>query len=85
MHTTNNDIDLELFRVAAEWSRIASNATHAAIEENRRLGIPNAYSINGHIYYELPNGELTLEEPECFKRPGHVASAGDEGSLPPNA
>jgi hypothetical protein len=63
MHTTNKDIDLELFRVAAEWSRTASSATQAAIEENRRLGVPNVYSINGRIYYELPNGELTLEDP----------------------
>jgi hypothetical protein len=63
MHTTNKDVDLELFRVAAEWSRIASAATHQAIEENRRLGVPNVYSINGRIYYELPSGELTLEDP----------------------
>lgn len=27
------------------------------------MGIPNVYSINGRIYYELPNGELSLEDP----------------------
>jgi hypothetical protein len=58
MHTTNNDAELKLFRAASEWSRIASSAANKAIEENRRLGVPNVYSINGRIYFELPNGEL---------------------------
>ena len=26
-------------------------------------GIPKVYSYNGHIYYELPNEELTKEDP----------------------
>jgi len=46
--------------------RIAHRAAHAAQEENRRLGIPNVYSINGILYYELPNGELSREDP--YKR-----------------
>jgi hypothetical protein len=40
---------------------------HTAQEENRRLGIPNVYFINGWIYYELPDGTLSPEDPyvEC--------------------
>ena len=35
-----------------------------AQEQNRRLGIPNAYSTDdGRIYYELPNGDITFEDP----------------------
>ena len=34
-----------------------------AQEENRKKGIPNVYDFNGHLYYELPNGELTKEDP----------------------
>jgi hypothetical protein len=60
---TNSPIDSEAFRVAAEWTRIGREAAQEAIEENRRLGVPNVYSINGRIYYELPNGELSLEDP----------------------
>jgi hypothetical protein len=59
----NSDLDPEVFRMAAEWSRLANDAATHAIEENRRLGVPNVYCINGRIYYELPNGELTLEDP----------------------
>lgn len=62
MHQTNSNLDPEAYRLAAELSQIARSATHKAVEENRRLGVPSAFSINGHIYYELPNGELTLDD-----------------------
>jgi hypothetical protein len=46
-----------------ELVRIGRRAVANAQEENRRAGVPNVYSINGRIYYELPNGELSLEDP----------------------
>ena len=46
-----------------EFLRIGNRAVKKAQEENRKKGIPNVYSYNGHIYYELPNGELTKENP----------------------
>jgi hypothetical protein len=46
-----------------EYIRLGNRAAHAAQEENRRLGIPNVYSINGILYYELPNGELSRTDP----------------------
>jgi hypothetical protein len=45
-------------------------------DENRRLGIPNVYSINGIVYYELPNGELSREDP--YKEQTAAKSAGDD-------
>ncbi|MFO0788754.1 MAG: hypothetical protein U0805_04800 [Pirellulales bacterium] len=56
-------IPLETYEKVAELIRIGNAAVHAAQEENRRLGIPNVYSINGILYYELPNGELSREDP----------------------
>jgi hypothetical protein len=55
--------DLEVYHRALELQRIGDRAVRAVQEENRRLGIPNAYSRNGRIYYELPNGEITQENP----------------------
>jgi len=43
--------------------RIGRRATQKAQEDSRRMGIPNVYSINGQLYYELPSGELTTEDP----------------------
>jgi hypothetical protein len=46
-----------------ELIRIGSSAVAKAQAESRRRGVPNVYSINGRLYYELPNGELSLSDP----------------------
>lgn len=58
-----DELSLETYKQAHELLRIATRAAKRAQEENRKKGIPNVYSFNGHIYYELPNGELTRENP----------------------
>lgn len=42
---------------------IGRRAVREAQEESRKLGIPNVYSINGFLYYELPSGELSRTDP----------------------
>ena len=56
-------LSLELYKEAIEWQRIANAAVREAQMENRKRGIPNVYSWNGKLYYELPNGELSTEDP----------------------
>lgn len=56
-------LSLETHRQARKLLRIANRAAKRAQEENRKKGIPNVYDINGHRYYELPNGELTTKDP----------------------
>lgn len=58
-----NGIDLATYQMAEEFTRIGRRAVRRAKENSRRLGVPNVYSINGRIYFELPNGELSLENP----------------------
>jgi len=50
-----------------EFVRITREAVVEAQEESRRLGVPNVYSINGRIYYELPSGELSTTDPYVEK------------------
>ena len=57
------ELSLENYQQARELLRIGNRAVKKAQEENRKNGIPNVYDINGHLYYELPNGELTKEDP----------------------
>jgi hypothetical protein len=59
----STSIPLEIYEKVQELVRLGNRAAHAAQEENRRLGIPNVYSINGILYYELPNGELSQTDP----------------------
>ena len=58
-----DDQDLQIYREAAELRRLGSRGARKAQEKNRRLGIPNAYSKRGTLYFELPSGEITTEDP----------------------
>ena len=60
---SQDELSLETYKQSLEFLRIGNRAVKRAQEENRKKGIPNVYSYNGHIYYELPNGELTKENP----------------------
>ena len=59
----DNLLDIETYQKAFEIVKIGNRAVRKAQEENRKLGIPSVYSINGKIYFELPNGEITTKDP----------------------
>jgi hypothetical protein len=59
----NPEKTAEAYARLDELMRIGSVAVQEAIEESRRMGVPNVYEFNGRVYYELPNGELSLEDP----------------------
>jgi len=46
-----------------DFLRIASSAVAKAQVDSRKRGVPNVYSINGRIYFELPSGELSTTDP----------------------
>jgi hypothetical protein len=56
-------ISPEAIKKGEELVRIGQRAVEKVQKENRRLGIPNVYSIDGTLYYELPNGELSRINP----------------------
>ena len=52
----------ETYEKALEYQRIGNRAVRQAREENHRLGLPNIYSRNGKIIYEMPDGEIIAKE-----------------------
>ena len=50
--------------IGAKLFQIVSKAVHMAQEENRRLGIPNVYVLNGKLVWQLPDGTVTSVKPE---------------------
>ena len=52
----------ETYERLLEFERIGNRAVRQAREENHRLGLPNIYSRNGVIVYEMPNGEIIVKE-----------------------
>jgi len=47
--------------------QIGNRAVAKAREENLRLGLPNVYSKNGRLYFELPDGRITDQLPPEMK------------------
>lgn len=47
--------------LALRLLKYGNRAVKKAQENNRKNGLPNVYSINGKIVFELPNGEITTE------------------------
>lgn len=46
-----------------EITRIGNRAIKKAQEENRKKGLPSVYSKNKRLYYELPDGTITMKDP----------------------
>jgi hypothetical protein len=63
-NTEFNNIDI--YKRAILIERIGNTGVQKALEENRKLGIPSVYTINGRIIYELADGSITELEPKVF-------------------
>ena len=44
-------------------TKIGNRAVKKAQEENRQKGLPSVYSKNKKLYYELPDGTITMKSP----------------------
>jgi hypothetical protein len=64
----------ELLRQAAEMRKIVSSAVRMAQEENRRRGIPNWYSINGHIVSDIEIAQLAAQRTTASNGKAAVAN-----------
>ncbi|TAE18479.1 MAG: hypothetical protein EAZ95_04070 [Bacteroidetes bacterium] len=54
---------MSVYQTASYFANLFSQAVQEARETNRKNGLPNDFVINGKTYYELPNGEITTENP----------------------
>lgn len=59
----NTRLTQETYARIDELVRIGRQAVAKAQRESRRLGVPNVYAFNGRLYYETPDGELSLSDP----------------------
>ena len=66
----DSSIGIELYRRTDELMGIFRSAVRKAQEKSRRMGVPNVYSFNGQLYYELPNGEYCRSLSEALERFG---------------
>ena len=43
--------------------KIANNAVREAQRKSLENGVPNVYSKNGVLYFQLPDGTITMDNP----------------------
>lgn len=58
------------YKALVRVTRIGSRAVHKAQEENRKGGLPSVYSKNKKLYFELPDGTITMKDP--LRRRGNI-------------
>jgi hypothetical protein len=56
-------IDVETARRIDELRAVGMRAYDFAQQESRRLGVPNVYSVNGVLHWELPDGTFSRTDP----------------------
>ena len=56
-------MDSSFYEFAAKITRLGNRGVKKAQEENRRLGLPNVYAIEGKPVFVMPNGEIRTEMP----------------------
>jgi hypothetical protein len=58
--------DKEFYELRDLILKSGNYAVKKAQENSLKKGIPNVYSKNGTLYYELPNGEITSKTPNVY-------------------
>lgn len=60
--------ELKLLKDAAYFQQIGNKAVKLAVERNKKNNIPSVFSMDGVIYYKMPDGKITRKSP--FKENG---------------
>jgi len=59
--------DLDFYKRREEYLRIGKKAVYEAQKRSLENGVPNVYSKNGKLYYQLPDGTITSETPKEYR------------------
>lgn len=55
--------EAEIQKLSDDIQRIGNRAVRKAQADNHAKGLPNVYSKNGVIYWQLPDGTITMQNP----------------------
>ena len=55
--------NIKTYQNAMEYIRVFNEAVKDAQIENHKNNLPNVYSIDDEMYFELPNKELVKKRP----------------------
>jgi len=55
-------LPLRLYKNLIDLMSKANDTYHNIIQENKKLGIPTPFSLQGEIYYLMPDGKIILKK-----------------------
>jgi hypothetical protein len=58
-----NRFKTETYELTLKIARIGSRALREAHEENHRQNLPNIFTRNKILYFEMPDGTITTDNP----------------------
>lgn len=61
-------------QLAREILKVASKSVKEVQKKSLENGIPNVYSKNGRVYFQLPDGTITQDTPKEYMQNLHVVS-----------
>ena len=53
----------ETYELTLKIARIGSRALREAHKENHRQSLPNIFTRNKNLYFEMPDGTITTDNP----------------------
>ena len=56
------------YELLIQTTCLGTSAVVQAQKENLEQGLPNVYSKDGNLYFQLPNGSITMEMPKIIKK-----------------
>ncbi|MDK9693189.1 MAG: hypothetical protein OEL19_02930 [Sulfurimonas sp.] len=59
--------DIPFYQMRDKILKIGKEAVKKAQRDSLERGIPNVYSRNGKLYYELTNHNITTETPKEYR------------------
>lgn len=54
---------IEPYQTASLYRKLFNKGIREAAEINRKNGLPNVITLNGRIFYQLPNGDIVDKNP----------------------
>jgi hypothetical protein len=55
-------LPLHLYKNLIDMMSKANDTYHNIVKENKKLGIPTPFSLEGKIYYLMPDGKIVLKK-----------------------
>jgi hypothetical protein len=55
--------NIDIYQIGYEIEQVGNYAIDKAVKENKKLGIPTVFSVNGKLVFQSPCGKIITKNP----------------------